>query len=271
MTHQIGPNPPRRSLLAAAFAACAGFLIFRRQTIAEADAPAASDGIDRSGGPLTTRMRQGTLSGLPLDSMVVLERGDEHNSEPNGTHEILSLIHEERGEKSFPWTLFASLDTNHVEGDATVLQSRLHKHGAGWSAGVHSEVYVHERAVALGANIEMSNDYSGSDGQEVIGLNIQAVAGPTPMQCGIQIHTGQGQFETDIKLAGKGGTGVDMPGTFGIGLNARGNSIRVDEGTCVELDGVGMIKVRYKAGKIEFLNGERCFGHLDVNGADHPL
>jgi hypothetical protein len=32
-----------------------------------------------------------------------------------------------------------------------------------------------------------------------------------------------------------------------------------------------MIKVRYKAGKIEFLNGERCFGHLDVNGADHPL
>jgi hypothetical protein len=39
----------------------------------------------------------------------------------------------------------------------------------------------------------------------------------------------------------------------------------------VELDGKGAIKVRYKNNRIEFLNGDRCFAHLDVNGADHAV
>jgi hypothetical protein len=49
-------------------------------------------------------------------------------------------------------------------------------------------VYNHNRAVALGANIEMSNDYTGPDELRVIGLNIQAVDGPAPMQYGIHVH-----------------------------------------------------------------------------------
>lgn len=228
------PAPARRTFFAAAAAALATFALTRRSPVdAQMPAPdtAPTDGIARSGGALTTRMRKGTLTPQPLDTMVVLERGDDHNGKPNGTHEILSLIHEERGTASYPWTLYASLDTHHIEGDATVLQSRLHKHGAGWSAGVHSEVYAHARAVALGANIEMHNDYVGPDKQEVIGLNIQASGGPTPMQSGIQIQAGHGVFETDIKLNGKGTTGVDMIGAYEVGLNTRA-SLRVSALSC---------------------------------------
>jgi hypothetical protein len=56
-----------------------------------------------------------------------------------------------------------------------------------------------------------------------------------------------------------------------VGLNLHDNHIRLNEGACVELDGKGQIKVRYKNNRIEFLNGDRCFGHLDVSGEDHVL
>src|SRR5579871_3200251 len=53
----------------------------------------------------------------PLDSMLVFERGD-NNNERAMTHEVLSLIHQEKGRRSYPWTLYASLETHHEEGDA---------------------------------------------------------------------------------------------------------------------------------------------------------
>ncbi|MCA1597054.1 MAG: hypothetical protein LC772_11615, partial [Chloroflexi bacterium] len=145
----------------------------------------------------------------------------------------------------------------------------LHKYGPGWSAGLHSEVFSHARAVALGANIEMSSDYAGPDAAEVIGANIQAVAGS--MQYGMQIHDGQGHFETGIGLNGKGAAGIDLRGSFTVGLNTHSNHIRLNEGACVELDGEGKIRMRYQNGRLEFLNGDKCFGHLDVNGEDHAL
>jgi hypothetical protein len=37
------------------------------------------------------------------------------------------------------------------------------------------------------------------------------------------------------------------------------------------LDGAGRIKVRYKDHRIEFLNGDRCIAHLDVNAEDHAI
>ena len=104
------------------------------------------------------------------------------------THEVMSLIHQEKGKHSYPWTLYTSLETHHETGDACVICSRLHKHGPDWSTGVHSEVFNHARAVALGANIEMTNDYAGADETLVIGLNIQATGGARPMQYGIQVH-----------------------------------------------------------------------------------
>lgn len=229
-----------------------------------------ADDIKRRGEPLTTHLRKGDPPVQPLDTMVLFERGDDNNGRAM-THEVLSLIHEEKGKRSFPWTLYASLKTHHEEGDACVVCSRLHKHGPGWSTGLHSEVFNHGRAVALGVNIEMSSDYAGTEPTQVIGCNIQAVGGPRPMQYGIQIHDGGGRFETGIGLNGKGSTGIDLKGDFTVGINTHSNAVRLNEGACIELDGKGIIKMRYRNGRVEFLNGDRCFGHLDVNGEDHAL
>jgi hypothetical protein len=62
-----------------------------------------------------------------------------------------------------------------------------------------------------------------------------------------------------------------MTGKYDVGLNLERNHIRLNEGACIQLDGKGRIKVRYQNNRIEFLNGDRCFGHLDVNGEDHEL
>jgi hypothetical protein len=188
-----------------------------------------------------------------------------------GTHEVLSLIHEERGKRSFPWTLYTSLASHHDAGDACVVCSRLHKHGAGWSAGLHSEVFSHGRAVALGVNIEMQCDYAGPEPVEVIGLNIQPTGGDRTMQYAVQIQEGKGRFETGIGLNGKGSAGIDLKGEYTVGVNTHANSVRLNEGACIELEQTGRIRLRYRAGRIEFLNGEKCFGHLPVDGEDHPL
>jgi hypothetical protein len=198
-------------------------------------------------------MRQGNPPTQPLDTMLLFERGDDNNGRAM-THEVLSLIHEEKGENSYPWTLYTSLDTHHLNGDACVHCARLHKHNAGWSTGLHSEVFNHARGVALGANIEMSSDFTGPETTEVIGVNIQAVGGSRPMQHGIQIHDSGNHFDT----------GINLKGTFKTaGIAMHGIAIALDEN--------GEITVRYRGGKIEFLNGKKCIGHIDVNGEDHAL
>jgi hypothetical protein len=265
----------RRFLQTGIFSAVSGLIGSGRRTAEAQDAKApAGDGdrspVIRTGEPVTAHMRQGSPPEQPLDSMMVFERGDNNNGRAM-THEILSLIHQEKGKKSYPWTLYSSLETHHDEGDACVLCSRLHKHGAGWSSGLHSEVFNHGRAVALGVNIEMSSDYVGTETTQVIGLNIQAVQGPRAMQYGIQLQDGQGHFTTGIGLNGKSETGIDLAGHYGVGLNTHHNTIRVSEGTCIEFDEKGSVRMRYFNGRIEFLNGDKCVGHIDVNGPDHPM
>jgi hypothetical protein len=252
----------RRGFLSTIIASLAAICFGRKR--------AEAAGMQNSGEPVTTRMRQGELPTQPLDSMLVFERGDDNRGKAM-THEVLSLIHQEKGPNSYPWTLYANLETHHENGDGCVVCSRLQKRGPGWSSGLHSEVFNYDRGVALGVNIEMSNHHPKADQTTVIGLNIQAVGGTTPMQHGIQIHDGGNHFENAIHLQGKGANGIKLAGTYDVGLNTGNNNIRLNEGACVELDGKGLIKVRYHQGRIEFLNGEHCFGHLDVNGSDHAL
>jgi hypothetical protein len=262
---QTKATPPssgrRRFILTGLLSLIAGLFGARRANAATTSA---------TGEPVTTRMRRGEPPSQPLDTLLLFERGDDNNGKAI-THEVLSLIHQEKGKHSYPWTMYASLETHHETGDACVVCSRLHKHGPGWSSGLHSEVFNHHRGVALGVNIEMSNDYSGAEQTTVTGLNIQAVGGSAPLQHGIQIHDGGNRFQTAIHLPGKGATGVDLSGAFQVGLNLHNNSVRLNEGACIELDGQGRIKLRYRNNRIEFLNGDRCFAHLDVNGMDHPL
>ena len=229
--------------------------------------PDAGGGSD--GDVLKRHERRGNPASQPLDTMVLFERGDDQPT--GGTREILSLVHEEKAKSSWPWTLYTSLATHHENGDACVHCARLHKHGPGWSAGIHSEVFNHARAVAIGANIEMSSDYAGGDMTQVIGVNIQAVGGS--MQYGIQIHDNNehAHFATAIGVNGHGKVGVDLAGKYDVGLHARGNSIRFSEGTCIELDDAGQVKIRYKDGRIEFLNGEKRVAYIEMNGNDHAL
>ena len=202
MQTNTSSSTARRGFLAGIMASIAAMVLGRKG--------AEASPVHSGGEPVTTRMRQGEPPTQPLDSMLVFERGDDNQGRAM-THEVLSLIHQEKGKNSYPWTLYASLETHHENGDGCVVCSRLHKHGPGWSAGFHSEVFNHERGVALGANIEMSNDHSKAEETTVIGLNIQAVGGTTPMQHGIQVHDGGNHFENAIHLNGRGANGLSSP------------------------------------------------------------
>lgn len=258
---------PRRNFIVKGLMAIGGALLGKR-LLADGETPASSS-LTTEGDVLKTHVIKGKPPVEPLDTMMLFERSD-NNTERAMTHEILSLIHEEKGNKSYPWTIYSHLTTSHVEGDACVLCSRLTKNGPGWSAGLHSEVFSYARAVALGVNVEMSNHYTGSDGTLIIGINVQASHG-NPCQYGIQVHDGESHWEKAIGLNGKGQVGLDLGGKFETGINAHSNSIRVDEGTCIELDGKGTIRLRYKEGRIEFLNGDKLVGHIRMDGEDHEM
>lgn len=274
-TDTIGIKPQqetggrRRGFLKTAVLATVGALMGRRSAEAAETAPAGGR-LVAEGEPLKSSMYHGRPPVEPLDTMIRFERSDNHSDGRGMTHEVLSLIHEEKGTKSYPWTVYGHLTTHHIEGDACVVCSRLTKKGPGWSCGLHSEVYCHDRAVGLGVNVEMNNHYNGPERSEMIGVNINAL-GPYNSRYGMQIHDTSGHFDTAIGLNGSGKAGLDLGGKFDVGIHTHGNTIRVDEGTRIELDGKGQIALRYQNGRIEFLNGDKCIGHIDVNGEDHTL
>ncbi len=256
----------RRGLLMAGLAALAA-LFLGKNAFAEDKPPSE---LTTEGEVLKTGVYKNRPPMEPLDTMIRFERAD-NNNERAITHEILSLMHEEKGKKSYPWTIYSHLATHHEEGDACVLCSRLHKNGPGWSSGLHSEVFNNSTGVGLGVNIEMGNENPDPDKSLLIGLNIQSV-GPKDCQYGIQVHGDRGTFRKGIGLNNpRGDVGLDIGGKYDVGINAHSNTIRVDEGTCIELDGAGKVKLRYRAGRIEFLNGDKCVAHIDMNGEDHAL
>jgi len=204
----------------------------------------------------------------PLDTPVLLARQGEHTD--GHTHEVLSLVQQEDGGNSFPWTIYAQLRTKHRGGDAVVCYSRLHKDGPGWSCGFHSEVFSKNWGVGIGMNIEMQNAYEGTEGfNGIIGIEMQSL-GPQPVQSGLQIE-GQGPYNAMVRLRATAETGIDISGACRVGIHLHGNALRLDEGTFVQLDADGKVKLRYSAGNIEFFNGERRVAHIPVDGEDHQL
>ena len=262
-------DTPRRGFLITALAAIAGAVLGRKALAVEGTKPEPPRSMVAQGEPMTSHMMKGAPPVEPLDTMLKFERSD-NNTERSMTHEILSLIHEEKGNKSYPWTIYAHLTTSHVEGDACVLCSRLTKLEPGWSSGLHSEVFAHARGVALGVNIEMSNNYTGSEPTQIYGINVLAAHG-APCDMGIHIHDANSHWKTAIGIDGKGEAGINLAGKYDVGVNMHSNNIRLDEGACVELDGTGKIRVRYKAERIEFLNREKCVGHILMDGKDHAI
>lgn len=262
-------DTPRRGFLISGLAAIAGAILGKRVSAADEPKPKAPGSMEASGEPLSSHMIKGHPPVEPLDTMLIFERSD-NNRERAMTHEVLSLIHEEKGDKSYPWTIYSHLTTSHVQGDACVLCSRLTKLGAGWSAGLHSEVFSHARGVALGVNVEMSNNYTGSEATAIYGINVLASHGG-PCDIAIHIHDADSYWKRGVVLEGKGQVGLDLPGKYDAGINTHSNSIRLDEGASIELDGVGKIRLRYRAGRIEFLNGDKCVGHIPTDGEDHAI
>ncbi len=271
VNNNCGSNGRRIFLWSGLLALLGGPRASKRAAAATADNPGHS-ALLTQGEPLKTVVTQGQVGAVPLDTMVLFERGGNHNGRAE-THEVLSLIQEERGANSYPYTLYAQLITHQIVGDAVVLCSTLIKKGVGWATGHHSEVHNHAKGVAIGVNVEMHNLYPEPHATEVIGVNIQ----PTQGLCryGIQIQGGTGdrnQFEKAIGLNGGGAVGVDLAGHFKeVGIHAHDNSIRLNEGTSLELDGLGKVRLRYRKGRIEFMNGDRCIGHLKIDGLDHEL
>lgn len=265
-THR-GGSTNRRGFLLKGLLAFVGSMFGGRALAAE-EVKGSSE-LVTEGEVLKTSVYKGRPPLEPLDTMIRFERSDENKGRAM-THEILSLMHEEKGRNSYPWTIYAHLTTHHVEGDACVLCSRLTKENAGWSCGLHSEVFSSGRAVALGVNVEMTNRYPGPEPTQVIGINIQA-QGPYDCQYGIQVHDNAGHFDKAIGLNGQGKVGLDLGGRFGTGIHTHSNSIRLDEGACIELEGTGRVRIRYSSGRIEFMNGDRCVGHIPVDGEDHRM
>lgn len=250
----------RRNFIVRGLLALAGGLLGRKALAA--DTPPTEEGpLTTEGQVLKSSVYKGRPPMEPLDTMIRFERSDETTGTV-GTQEILSLMHEQKGNgTSYPWTIYSHLTTHHTGGDACVLCSRLTKNGPGWSCGLHSEVFNHGRAVALGMNIEMTNRYTGPDSTQMIGLNIQMLPGE-PMQYGIQVH-GEGHVDKGIGLNGVGETGLDVAGKYGTGIHMHGHDIALDDG--------GKVRVRYKDGRIEFLNGDKVIGHIDAEADDHAL
>ncbi|MBN1902399.1 hypothetical protein JW926_13825 [Candidatus Sumerlaeota bacterium] len=126
----------------------------------------------------------------PLDTMIRFQRSDNNNGRAM-THEILSLIHEEKGKNSYPWTIYSHLTTHH------------------------------EKGVALGVNIETKNHVQENANPLVIGLNVQA-HGPEPCQIGIQVHDFEdGSYQKAIALNNKkGDVGIDIGGIYNVGIHA---------------------------------------------------
>ena len=258
MSEAPGAQPRRsffRSALLPVFAAVVGG---GSRLEAQEEPPAA----------VTPRFIVGQPEIPPLDSPLVFAREGTNNT--GGTVEVLSLIQEERGDKCFPWTLYAQLRTRHTEGDAVVYYARLHRDGPGWSSGFHSEVFSRNWGVGIGMNIEVANQYEGDEGfNGVIGIEMQSL-GPRRALAGLQIE-GVGGFETLVRLRADAQTGIDLAGQCEVGLNLHRSSLRLDAGGWIELDQGGQVRLRYQDGQIEFFRGERRIAYLPVNAEDHEL
>ncbi|MEI6913703.1 MAG: hypothetical protein WCL39_01075 [Armatimonadota bacterium] len=253
------PTQGRRSFLriviAAALGGISGAAAWAKESVEGRPA------IKTEGEILKQRVSLGEPPVEPLDTMMHFRRSDNSTGRAM-THEVLSLSHEELGKNSYPWTIYAHLGTHHETGDACVFCGRLHKYGPGWSTGLHSEVFTHNRGVALGANIEMFNDYKGSEPTQVYGVNIQSIpSSPQPCDIGLHIH-GDGKWKKGIEIDSTGDVGIDVKGSFKTGLDLHGQELKLGEGGSILLDEKEQIRLQYRDGALEVLKGTKRVLHL---------
>ncbi len=258
-----GDSTGRRSLLLAGLAALLGAV--SAAAARTRDAVEAAGRLTTRGQILRTEVSLGDPPREPLDTMIHFRRSDDNRGRAV-THQILSLSHEEKGPDSYPWTVYAHLGTHHETGDACVVCSRLHKYGPGWSSGLHSEVFNHNRAVSIGVNVEMGNDYEGKEATQIIGVNVQAV-GPLPADHGIQVHDGKGRFRKGIGIEGACDVAIELRGSHAVGIDMGGCQLRLGENGEMALDGAGEVVMRYRDGAVEFVRKGRVCARIPLEEA----
>ncbi len=230
-----------------------------------------------------------------------------YNEAPNPdgtgyTHMLMSLQHQNDlppDSLSFPWSLFINLDTNHDRGDGVGSIVNLWNRGGGWSTAYHADVFAKGSGTAIGANIETYD--LGDDRSHLIGLNVQNKAHRG--SAGLQVQTGplpdshpwwqpgmDGGWTAGLRIAGMPGaghyrTGIELDrhthgryglrilGQFDTGIDLGDNSLRVNGGVPIELDGRNGLALRYnpERARIEFVAGDGTIAWLDVNDRDVDL
>lgn len=218
------------------------------------------------------------------------------------THMLMSLQHLNEvppDSTSYPWSLFVNLDTNHDRGDAVGSIVNLWKRGSGWSTAYHADVFAYGSGAAIGSNIETYD--LGEDRSHLIGLNVQNKAHRG--SAGLQVQTGplpeshpwwepgmDGGWNAGLRLSGMPGaghyrTGIEfdrythgryglrMLGRFETGIDLGDNSLRVNGGVPIELDGRSGVALRYNPdlARIEFVSGDHTIAWLDVHHRDVDL
>ncbi len=164
----------------------------------------------------------------PLDSAITYRRGQEKDTAPGYTQQILSLIHDVKAKQAFPWPLYIQLTTAHDRGDAVGATVRLTGSGAGWSTGFHTETFHNAgTGTTIGVNIEPHKTVATG---RSIGMNIQAVdwvmegqAPPrTTIDEAINIQTApKARFRDGLRFdeGSKGGRAIAIDGKWETGLD----------------------------------------------------
>ena len=164
----------------------------------------------------------------PLDSPLVYRRGQDTDTPPGATRQILSLIHEVKAKQAFPWPLYIQLTSAHDRGDAVGATVRLTTTGDGWGSGFHAETF-HDagKGTTIGVNVEPHKKVA--DGRS-IGMNIQAVDwamdGTTPpitvVDEAINIQTApKARFNDGLRfdVGSKGRRAIAIDGNWETGLD----------------------------------------------------
>jgi excisionase family DNA binding protein len=240
----------------------------------------------------------------PINAPLDYRRyNDAPNPDGTGyTHMLMSLQHQNDlppGSLSYPWAFFVNLDTNHDLGDGVGSIVNLWNRGEGWASAYHADVFAKGRGTAIGSNIETF--VLGEERAHLVGLNVQNKAHRGSV--GLQVQTGplpdshpwwetgmDGSWDVGLRLSGmpgagyyrtgieldrhtRGRYGMRMRGEFDTGIDLGGNSLRVNGGVPIELDGGNGLALRYnpERSRIEFVQGDEIIAWLDTSRRDAEL
>lgn len=171
----------------------------------------------------------------PLDSPIVWTR--QHDEDGTiGTHQTLSIIQKETASHSFPWPVYIQLETEHNEGDAVGIYIRKNSTaGTGWSAAYHTDLYntAAYRGTTIGANIEIVNPAKPL--ARAIGINVLARNdnGGLGGDAALNIQNGFWDHGIHFDVNSNGETALKVDGTWGAGLDLKGNSLLMAGGKVV--------------------------------------